>query len=411
MPHISETIIGTEGKELEGKAIIHCITSSISCFLAPEISRKLMRHGANVITVMSDQAALFIHPMIFEWATGREPITKIEGKVEHVEFAGLSENKADLLLIAPITANSISKIANGIMDTAVTLVAGTALGNNIPIIMVPTMHEVMMQNPAIEENIEKLKKMNVKFINPRIEEEKAKIPGKDEIVEICIREIYSNSLKGKKVLVTAGPTRAHIDGIRFISNPSSGKMGYEIAQEAWRRGAEVKLVYGTSQISPPITMENSSKVETAEEMYEEVEKSLKKDQYDYVVLAAAMNDFEPEEKKDEKISSAISLEVKLKPTKKLADIIKETSPISYLVLFKAEYKKTTEELEEIAFKRLQAANADLIVANDVSTKKFGFESDSNKVAIITFDKKIEWFEGTKTNVAKKILDIVETQEK
>ena len=149
MSHPSQSIVGTLGKELEGKVILHCVTSSISCFLAPQISRKLMRYGAKVIPVLSTEAAKFIDPMIFEWATGEKPITVIEGQVEHVKYTGLSEDKVDLVLLAPITANSLSKIANGIMDTTVTLIAGTALGNKIPMIMVPTMHEVMMNNPAI----------------------------------------------------------------------------------------------------------------------------------------------------------------------------------------------------------------------------------------------------------------------
>ncbi len=410
MSHPSSNIIGTEGDELKDKVIIHCITSSISCFLAPQISRKLMRHGAKVIPVLSPEAAKFVDPRIFEWATGEIPITEIKGKVEHVKYAGLKEEGADLILVAPITANSISKIANGIMDTVVTLMTGTALGNKIPIIMVPTMHEVMMHNPAIEENIDKLKKMGVSFVYPRVEEEKAKIPENDEIVDYCIREIYSNSLKGKKVLINAGPTRAFIDGIRFISNPSSGKMGYALALESWRRGAEVKLVYGATLLLPPRVIEDKVNVVSAKEMHDQMIGALKENQYDYVILAAAMNDFESEEIRDMKISSASNLEFKLKPTEKLADAVKETSPISQLVLFKAEYKKSDEELKEIATKRMQNANADLIIANDVSKKEYGFESDLNKVLIIPFEGEIQKKEGTKLQIAKWILDTIEKME-
>ncbi|NPD90199.1 MAG: bifunctional phosphopantothenoylcysteine decarboxylase/phosphopantothenate--cysteine ligase CoaBC, partial [Asgard group archaeon] len=335
MSHPSQGIVGTLGNELEGKVILHCVTSSISCFLAPQISRKLMRYGAKVIPVLSTEAAKFIDPMIFEWATGEKPITVIEGQVEHVKYAGLSEDKVDLVLLAPITANSLSKIANGIMDTTVTLIAGTALGNKIPMIMVPTMHEVMMNNPAIIENITKLKEMKVTFISPRVEEEKAKIPEDEEIVEVCLRQLYNKSLKNKKILVTAGPTRAYIDGIRFISNPSSGKMGYSIALEAWRRSAEVKLVYGSSLLEHPLILENTVNVDTVKEMYDEVINLLETEQYDYVILAAAMNDFELENVLDKKVSSSESLELKLQPTKKLADRIKEISPNSKLILFKA----------------------------------------------------------------------------
>ena len=406
MSHISKDITSTLSNELEGKTIIHCITSSISCYLAPQISRKLMRHGAKVIPVLSPEAAKFINPLIFEWATGEKPIIVIEGEVEHVKYAGPSKEKADLILVAPITANSISKIATGIMDTPVTLITGTALGSKIPVIMIPTMHEVMMLNPAVKENLEKLKGMDVEILYPRIEEEKAKIPETDEIVEFCLRKLSNQSLEGKKVLVTAGPTRAYIDGIRFISNPSSGKMGYAVALEAWRRGASVKLIYGPSQLNPPKVIGDSFQTETAKDMYEEALDVVSKNQYDYIILAAAMNDFVPEENLDEKISSKEKWDLTLLPAQKLADEIKKNSPHSKLVLFKAEYKKNDSELVERAKDRMEKAQADFVIANDVSEEETGFESDFNKVAMIGKGSKLEWVEGTKIGIAKKIFDFV-----
>ncbi|UJG41211.1 MAG: bifunctional phosphopantothenoylcysteine decarboxylase/phosphopantothenate--cysteine ligase CoaBC [Candidatus Heimdallarchaeum aukensis] len=405
MKHISEDILGTLSSELDGKTIVHCVTSSISCFLAPKISRLLMRNGAKVIPVLSPEAAKFVHPMIFEWATGNEPIVTIEGKVEHVHYAGLSKEKADLILIAPITANSLSKIANGIMDTSVTLMAGTALGNNIPMIIVPTMHEVMLYNPSVKENIKKLEKMGVKVLMPLIEEEKAKIPSEEYIVNEVVKELTEKTFENTSVLVTAGPTRAYIDGIRFISNPSSGKMGFALALEAWKKGAKVKVVYGATELSPEKNIEEKVKVERPEEMYLEVLESLKKEKYDFVILAAAMNDFAAEEIPDEKIKSKSEWLLKLKPVAKLADKIKEISPETTLVLFKAEYAKTDEELVEIAKQRLEKAQADFIVANDVSVKKYGFASYQNRVALISKDKeKVQWFEGSKKEVARKILE-------
>ncbi|MCK5410014.1 MAG: phosphopantothenoylcysteine decarboxylase, partial [Candidatus Heimdallarchaeota archaeon] len=190
----------------------------------------------------------------------------------------------------------------------------------------------------------------------------------------------------------------------------SGKMGYALALESWRRGAQVKLVYGATLLPPPKVIDDKVNVESAKEMYDQMISALKEEQYDYVILAAAMNDFESEEIRDEKISSTSNLEFKLKPTKKLADAVKETSPISQLVLFKAEYKKSDEELKEIATKRMQNANADLIVANDVSKKQFGFESDLNKVLIIPFEGESQAKEGTKLQIAKLILDTIEKME-
>ena len=406
MSHISKDIVGTISNELEGKTIIHCITSSISCFLAPQISRLLMRHGAKVIPVLSPEAAKFVNPLIFEWATGEKPIVVIEGEVEHVKYAGLSKEKVDLILVAPITANTISKIASGIMDTSVTLIVGTALGNDIPIIIVPTMHEVMMYNPAVKENFEKLDKMNVEILFPKIEEEKAKIPETEEIVEYCLRKLNEQSLKGKNVLITAGPTRAYLDGIRFISNPSSGKMGYAIALEAWRRGANVKIIYGSSNIEPPKVIENLVKVETAKEMFDKVLEDINSIQYDHVILAAAMNDFIPEKQLDEKISSEQSIEIRLLPTQKLADQIKIKSSNTVLTLFKAEYKKKDEELVEKAKERMIKAKADYIIANDVSEKESGFESDFNRVAIVSTKGETIWINGSKTEISKKIFDSI-----
>lgn len=406
MTHISKTIIGTEGSELKGKLILHCITSSISCYLAPQISRKLMRHGAEVITVLSPEAAKFVHPMIFEWATGKVPITAIEGKVEHVQYAGLSEDKADLILIAPITANSLSKIAKGIMDTPVTLIAGTALGNKIPIIMTPTMHEVMFHNPVIRENIKRLEEYGVNIIMPRIEEEKAKIPSESEILEHCIQMLSKKDFSNKKILITSGPTRVYLDGMRFISNPSSGKMGFALAVEAWRRGADVKLVYGMTSVSPPSFIHDIIQTETGDEMLEKTIEILQQEKIDYVILAAAMNDFGPEEKKDEKVSSGMSWDITLKPLEKLADKIKVVSPETKLVLFKAEYAKNDEELVQIANNRLRKAGADVIVANNVSKKEFGFGSDFNKVAIVTKEEEITWVEDRKTIIAKKIFNAI-----
>ncbi|MHA1668720.1 MAG: bifunctional phosphopantothenoylcysteine decarboxylase/phosphopantothenate--cysteine ligase CoaBC [Candidatus Heimdallarchaeaceae archaeon] len=405
MSHISKEIEGTYGNELKGKTVLHCITSSISCFLSPQISRLLMRYGARVIPVLSPEAAKFINPLICEWATGEEPIVEIEGKVEHVKYAGKSKDRVDLILIAPITANSLSKIAQGIMDTSVTLIAGTALGNNIPMIIVPTMHEVMLHNPAVEENIKKLNEMGVHILMPRIEEGKVKIPSDEVIVEECIRILNRNKLQKKKILITAGPTRVFIDGIRFISNPSSGKMGYALALEAWRRGADVELVYGSTLLPPPKVIQKKKKVEKLDEMHNQVLELIQENQYDFIILAAAMNDFKPLEKKEEKISSSQSFSVNFTPVEKLADTIKEISPLSQLILFKAEYNKTEEELIEIAKKRLEQANAEMIIANDVSKKDSGFESDYNKVGIITFEE-VLWVEGKKIEVAKKILDVL-----
>ncbi len=244
--HPSKNIIGTTGKELKGKRIALCVTGSVSAVHSPEIARMLMRHGAEVFTVMSPMAREIIHPYLMEWATGNEVITELTGKIEHVALAGEHSSRVHIVLVAPATANTISKIACGIDDTTVTSVVSTAFGSNCPIIIVPAMHESMYNHPILNNNIKNLKALGVQFVGPRIEEGKAKIAGTREILDAVINKLASrNDLSGMRVLVTAGATAEHIDPVRVITNKSSGKMGVAIAEEALEPsgGSNVHLWY------------------------------------------------------------------------------------------------------------------------------------------------------------------------
>jgi len=241
-----ERIRGRRSRKLERKKIVLGVTGSIAAVETVKLARELVRRGADVFAVMSRAARKIIHPYSLEFATGKRVITEITGSIEHVNLLG-EYGDADLFLIAPCTANTISKIAHGIDDTPVTTFATTALGSGKPVIIVPAMHEAMMRNEAVLENIQKLINMGIEFVQPKIEEGKAKFP---DIETICLhveRELYSKEMKGKRVVVTSGPTYEQIDPIRFISNKSSGRMGLEIALELWRRGAEV--VHVTSKPS------------------------------------------------------------------------------------------------------------------------------------------------------------------
>ncbi|MCX8172166.1 MAG: bifunctional phosphopantothenoylcysteine decarboxylase/phosphopantothenate--cysteine ligase CoaBC, partial [Archaeoglobaceae archaeon] len=236
-----ERIRGVESKRLEGKKIVLGVTGSIAAVECVKLARELARRGAEVFAVMSEAATKIIHPYALEYATGNRVVTEITGMVEHINYLGV-DGFADLYLIAPATANTISKIANGIDDTPVTTFATTALGSKKPLIIAPAMHASMIENKAVQENIEKLKKMGIEIIDPKYAEGKAKFP---DIERICLhveRKLYSKEFSGKKVLVTAGPTYEQIDPVRFISNRSSGLIGKEIALELWRRCAQVVLV-------------------------------------------------------------------------------------------------------------------------------------------------------------------------
>ncbi|MGD8546070.1 MAG: bifunctional phosphopantothenoylcysteine decarboxylase/phosphopantothenate--cysteine ligase CoaBC, partial [Candidatus Bathyarchaeota archaeon] len=344
-----------------------------------------------------------------EWATGNDVTTELTGKIEHVALVGECPEKADLVLVAPATANTISKITCGIDDTTVTSVVSTAFGSRTPIIIVPAMHQSMYNHPVLTENIKKLEKLGVTFVGPRIEEAKAKIAGIEEIVQAVISRLAGKQdLSGFKVLITAGSTVEYIDPIRVITNRSSGKMGVAVAEEALTRGADVTLIYGVGRIKPPLGA-NVVCVETTDEMHNAVISELESKKYDAVVAVAAAADWTIEKPYSYKVSThkINSLELKLKPTNKIIDQVKNISPKVFLVAFRAEYKVSKKKLIDSAYKRLLAAEADLIVVNDVGKKGAGFVSDTNEVYIVDRNRKaIHVPLAPKHEVARKIWDVI-----
>jgi len=407
--HPSKDIAGSKSNLLKERKIALCITGSVAAAKCPDIARELMRHGAEVYAVMSAMAQKIIHPYLMEWATGNPVVTELTGKIEHVMLAGEFPDKVDLVLVAPATANTISKIACGIDDTPVTTVVSTAFGSNIPIMVVPAMHESMYRHPVVTENVRKLQSLGVEFVGPRVEEGKAKIAEIKEIVETVIRRLtVKKDLAKRKVLVTAGPTLEYIDPVRVIANKSSGKTGITIAEEALSRGAEVTLVYGPGTAIPPLGAKTVS-VETSQEMYDAVVSELKSRKYDVVIAAAAVADWMPEEKYGYKVPTSIEtgLTVKLKPTPKIIDAVKKVRPDTFLVAFRAEANLSDEELIESAYKRLKKAKADLITANDIGRKDVGFAYDTNEVFIVDTNKKVVHVSlATKREVAKRLFDVI-----
>ncbi|MFQ6073686.1 MAG: bifunctional phosphopantothenoylcysteine decarboxylase/phosphopantothenate--cysteine ligase CoaBC [Candidatus Bathyarchaeia archaeon] len=409
LAHPSKDIIQTKGTELKEKRIVLCITGSVAAVQCPEIARQLMRHGAEVFAVMSPMAQKIIHPYLMEWATGNPVVTELTGKIEHVALAGEHDNRADLILIAPATANTISKIATGIDDTTVTSVASTALGSKIPVMIVPAMHESMYRHPILDENIKKLKALGVEFVGPRIEEGKAKIAETEEILGAVIRRLSaSKDFAGTKILVTAGPTLEYIDPVRVITNKSSGLMGVEVTREALLRGAEVTLIYGVGTATPPREA-RVIRVETTEEMYKAVVSELNSQKYDVVIATAAAADWTPKKRFDYKVPTreTPTLNVKLELTPKIIDVVKRISPEAFLVPFKAEYNVSDEELVENAYGRLKEAKADLIVANDVARKGVGFGAETNEIFIVDKKRKVVHVPlTTKREASRKLLDLI-----
>ncbi|MHA1167411.1 MAG: bifunctional phosphopantothenoylcysteine decarboxylase/phosphopantothenate--cysteine ligase CoaBC [Candidatus Hodarchaeales archaeon] len=396
-------IKATISEKLLGKKICLCLSGSIAAIKSVILARQLMRHGAEVYPVMTKAAREIIHPYAMEWATGNQVIVDITGKVEHVNLAGLSDNKVDLVLLAPATANTIGKIASGIDDTPVTTVITTALGSKIPLIIVPGMHEPMFHNPFISKNLDLLESTDgIQIIRPVIEENKAKMAGVDEIVDHVIRTLSDHCLEGKKILISTGPTREYLDSVRFISNPSSGKTGEELAKEAWYRGAEVEVIKGPVNIDINRNIKVSAITSTAE-LLEVVEDRIKNWRPDSVIMASAVSDFTPEKTSEVKIKSGSRMTVELSPTPKIINTVKKMDDKIALIGYKAETGLSDEALVESAREKMKECSAEFIVANRVSREKIGFAADDNEVVIVHPDSERK-MAGTKAQLAEKVMD-------
>ena len=409
--HTSKSITGSKSKELRGKRIVLCVTGSVAAIRSPDIARELMRLGADVYVVMTRMAKHVIHPDVLEWSTGNPVVTELTGQTEHVQYGGEHDKHADLILVAPSTANTIGKVAAGIDDTPVTTLLTTAIGAGIPVIIAPAMHASMYRHPIVNENIEKLRKIGVEVLMPRFEEGKAKIPDTPEIVEAVRRRLTrQRDLAGRRFLITAGPTRAYIDAFRYISSPSSGKMGVAIAEDALMRGAEVTIIYGPATSPPPLGA-RVVEVETTEEMLNAVVEELKAKKYDAAILSAAASDWGPADRKMEKTPSDQGEWIlRLKALPKVIAQVKRVDPEVLLVGFKAEYNVSEEELIDRSLRRLREMEMDLIVANDVSREKRGFGVDTNEVYIVDPSRGVLHIPlTTKKEIATKLLDKVKSQ--
>ena len=379
------------------------MTGSIAAIKAPEIARELIRRGADVWAAMTKSACEIIHPFAMEWATGNAVVHEVTGRIEYLELA----EDADLILVAPATANTIGKMVCGLADDCVSLTVCPALGLKIPIVVAPAMHESMFRSPVLTKNLDALRFMGVGIVGPQVVEGKAKVADVDEIVEAVIDTLSTRSdLKGRSLLITAGPTREYIDAVRFISNRSSGKMGVAMVEEALARGAEVTLIYGPGTATPPSSAKIIS-VETSDQMRKALESELKERKYDAVVLSAAVSDYSPQERIDSKLSSKKAVSILLKPIPKIAKIVRKLNPKCLIVGFKAEYNVTREFLVELAHKRLREHDMDLIVANDVGREGSGFSVDTNEVFIVDRSKSVIHVPlSSKRDVAIKIIDAI-----
>lgn len=391
--HPSEGIRSAKSRLLEGKRIVLGITGSIAAVECFELARELIRHGADVQAVMSPEAMRLVTPDAMHFATGHEVITALDGRTQHVDLLGDYDDHADLLLISPCTANTLSKMALGIDDTAVTTMATVAIGGGIPVLVAPAMHASMLNHPAVRKNMDSLRDMGVEFIGPRMEEKKAKVAPVEEIVASTIRRLGPMDLAGRRVLVIGGASEEPIDDVRVITNRSTGETAVQLAVAAWLRGADVELLSGRMSYPVPsfVTKREFRRVADLLDMVGE---------RDVVIVPAALSDYAPAPSEGKVSSSLEALEIKLTPVPKVLPALRPGA--RFLVGFKAEVGLSEDELLLRARRRLEEHGLDLIVANDLGDVSKG----RTKAFILRPDGSHERYEGTKSGLADRILDEV-----
>ena len=388
---------------LIGKTVVLGVTGGIAAYKMPNVARMLKKMHCNVHVIMTQNATNFITATTFETLTGNKCLIdtfdrNFEFSVEHVAIA----KQADLVLIAPATANVIGKIAGGIADDMLTT---TVMACTCKILIAPAMNHNMYHNSIVQENIEKLKRHGYESIDPvsgmlaNGDTGDGKLPSEETLVSYVVRELaHEKDLHGKKVLVTAGPTQEAIDPVRYITNHSTGKMGYALAEAAMLRGAEVTLISGPTAIEPPMFV-NVIPIISAQEMFEKVATTATEN--DINIKAAAVADYRPKEVCDEKIKkSDHDTEIELERTTDILAYLGKNKGKTFLCGFSME----TENMLENSRRKLDKKNLDMIVANNLKDKGAGFGVDTNLITIITRDRELQLELMSKQDAANCILD-------
>lgn len=398
---------------LKGKTVVLAVSGSIAAYKIASLASALGKLHADVQVLMTQNATNFINPITFETLTGNKCLVdtfdrNFQYSVEHVALA----KRADVVLVAPASANVIGKIANGIADDMLTT---TVMACKCKKIISPAMNTQMFENPIVQDNLKKLEHYGYEVIQPAVgllackDVGKGKMPEPETLLEYILREVaYEKDLKGKKILVTAGPTQESIDPVRYLTNHSSGKMGYAIAKVCSMRGADVTLVSGKTSIKPPLFVDVVP-VTTAREMYEAVTGRF--DRQDIVIKAAAVADYRPKTISEQKVKKAdgeLSIEME-----RTDDILKYLGEHKRSNQFLCGFSMETEHMLENSRKKLKKKNLDMIVANNVKVEGAGFAGDTNIVTLITRDDETQLpllsKEETAVEIMNKILEQTEKQ--
>jgi len=408
MPSGSSTAFSRGGDmRLEGNRVALGVTGGISAYKACELVRLLVKSGVEVKVIMTEDATRFVTPETFRVLSGNEVLVDTfdhthPSRVEHV----MIPEEVDLLVVAPATANTIAKFANGIADNMLTC---AFLANAKRTLVCPAMNSRMYQHPATRRNIEVLKSYGVAVLEPEAgalacgDEGKGRLPAPERIHEEVIRLLSVKDLEGKRVLVTAGPTREFLDPVRFISNPSSGKMGFALAKAASRRGAEVVLVSGPTWLETPVGVERVDVV-SAQQMFDEVVK--RAEDTDVFIMSAAVADYRPKVRYDSKIKKE-SVSLDTIPLERTPDIIAHIAKNKRAGQFVVGFAAETDDVVKNATDKMKRKNMDMIVAN-VATQ--AFQKDTNRVVIVLKSGELRYLpEMSKEDVADEILDEVVIQ--
>ncbi len=381
---------GLDPGMLDGVNVVLGVTGSIAAVRTVELAHELRRQGATVRAVMTDSARGIVHPWALEFATEHDVVTEITGRVEHVELFG-REGWADAFLVAPATANTVGKIAAAIDDTTVTTCATTALGSGVPVVVAPAMHEPMYDHPGVAETLSTLEEWGVSFVDPRIEEGKAKIATETAIAVELARAAGERPLEGHHIVVTAGATSEPIDPVRVLTNRASGRTGRAVARACYARGADVTLVQDGETV-PYAAVE---RVESAAEMLAATMDAV--EGADALVSAAAISDYTAEPAA-EKIPSGGELTLELSPTPKLIDRVREAHPDLPIVGFKLETGADDTALVAAARERVERTGLAFVVANDASV----LGADETRALLV--DGGVEEYTGSKAGLGLRVAD-------
>lgn len=389
---------------LNGKTVVLGVTGSIAAYKMANVASALVKEGADVHVVMTKNATNFINPITFETLTNNKCLVDTFDRnfQFHVAHVSLSQ-KADVFMIAPASANIIGKLANGIADD---MLSTMALAASCKIIVAPAMNTHMYENKIVQDNLDKLKKFGFEVIEPAAgrlacgDVGAGKLPGENILLDYIRREIeFPKDMAGLKVLVTAGPTVEKIDPVRYITNHSSGKMGYAVAEIASKRGADVTLISGPVHIEPPAFVEIVN-IQSADDMYNAVMDNLS--DCDILVKAAAVADYTVPNASDEKIKKKDDdLSLALSKTKDILKAVGERKTDRQII---CGFSMETSNLIENSKKKLVSKNCDMIIANNLKDDGAGFGVDTNKVTIITENNADSLDVMTKKETAEKILD-------